>query len=131
MVDLATWEGRIWYVDDDSMLLRLGGVQLKTACPRARVQCFSGPAAALKSLRSETPDILISDFQMPEMLGDAFLREAHTLAPTATRCLLSSDVDAGTAAARALGVTFFPKEQINKPLALIDALLRVREEEQS
>ncbi|HEX6144410.1 MAG TPA: EAL domain-containing protein [Geminicoccaceae bacterium] len=44
-----------------------------------QVRSFAGPKAALDWLRTTTPDLVITDYKMPEMTGAAFIRAFRSL----------------------------------------------------
>lgn len=54
---------------------------------------FNSPKDALDYLKSETPDLIISDFIMPEMNGLEFLREAKKLHSDVSMILLTGYAD--------------------------------------
>mgnify|MGYP004466848343 FL=1 len=71
---------QIILVDDEKMvtsafrtLLRVEGY--------TNVNCFNNPEEALNFLKTNTPDIIVSDFLMPEMNGLEFLTKAKELYP--------------------------------------------------
>jgi serine/threonine-protein kinase len=64
--------------DDDDDFRPLIAMTLQRAFPEARIECVENGEAALTACRRETPDLLISDLDMPEMNGielTAALRE--------------------------------------------------------
>ncbi len=84
--------GKILFVDDDklatstfSILMRVEGF--------ADVVIYNNPAEALEYLKIEKPDLIISDFMMPEMNGLEFLREAKKLYPETSMILLTGYAD--------------------------------------
>lgn len=54
---------------------------------------FNSPKEALKYLENNTPDLIISDFLMPEMNGLEFLTEANKLYPEVSKILLTGYAD--------------------------------------
>ena len=54
---------------------------------------FNEPQKAIEYLKTETPDLIISDFLMPEMNGLEFLREAKKLYPEVSMILLTAYAD--------------------------------------
>jgi len=84
--------GKILYVDDDKLLT-------STFCTLMKVEGFkdvvvyNNPLEAVKYLETETPDLIISDFLMPEMNGLEFLREAKKLYPETSMILLTAYAD--------------------------------------
>ena len=84
--------GKILYVDDDkgltstfSLLMRVEGFN--------DVQIYNNPKDALEYLKENTPDLIISDFLMPEMNGLEFLREAKKLHSEVSMILLTAYAD--------------------------------------
>ncbi|MEE8578013.1 MAG: SpoIIE family protein phosphatase, partial [candidate division Zixibacteria bacterium] len=55
--------------------------------------CFSSPHEALKFLKQQTADMVVSDFLMPDMNGLEFLREVSRLYPEIPRILLTGYAD--------------------------------------
>lgn len=81
--------GRILIVDDEPGVLRSlqrtltrGGWQVETA---------SSGELALSRLTDVNPDIIISDYGMPGMTGDAFLERVHERAPETVGILLTGN----------------------------------------
>jgi DNA-binding NtrC family response regulator len=72
----------------------------------ARVHLCTLPSAGLGRLLTESVDIVIADYRMPEMDGIQFLRRARDLQPFSGRILLSgaSDYNALLQAANQVGV---------------------------
>lgn len=56
-------------------------------------QFFNSPKDALEYLKTDTPDLIISDFLMPDMNGLEFLREAKKLYPEVSMILLTGYAD--------------------------------------
>lgn len=54
---------------------------------------FNSPVEALEYIKTEQPDLIISDFLMPEMNGLEFLREAKKLYPETSMILLTGYAD--------------------------------------
>ncbi|MGN1125623.1 MAG: ATP-binding protein [Candidatus Gastranaerophilaceae bacterium] len=84
--------GMIVIVDDEQMvtsafktLLKLEGF---TNCV-----AFNNPVEAVDFLKNNKPDIIISDFIMPEMNGLEFLSEAKKLYPDVSKILLTGYAD--------------------------------------
>src|SRR5574344_548293 len=81
--------GKILYVDDDKLLT-------STFCTLMKVEgfedvtVFNNPVEAVEYLKKETPDLIISDFLMPEMNGLEFLREAQKIYPEISMIVLTA-----------------------------------------
>lgn len=54
---------------------------------------YNSPVEALEYIKTEQPDLIISDFLMPEMNGLEFLREAKKLYPETSMILLTGYAD--------------------------------------
>ena len=84
--------GKIVVVDDEEnitssirVLLSLEGF--------ADLHFFNNPKLALEFLEKEAPDLIISDFLMPDMNGLEFLSEAKKLYPEVSKILLTAYAD--------------------------------------
>ena len=84
--------GKIVYVDDEKMLTSTFSTLMKIE-GFTDVVVFNNPLDALDYLKKETPDLIISDFLMPEMNGLEFLREAKKLYPEVSMILLTAYAD--------------------------------------
>ncbi len=84
--------GKILYVDDDKLLTSTFSTLMKVE-GFDDVVVFNDPLEAIKYLKKETPDLIISDFLMPEMNGLEFLREAKKLYPETSMILLTAYAD--------------------------------------
>lgn len=84
--------GKIVYVDDEKMLTSTFSTLMKIE-GFGDVAVFNSPAEALEYLKTETPDLIISDFLMPDMNGLEFLREAKKLYPEVSMILLTAYAD--------------------------------------
>ena len=84
--------GKIVVVDDEKIvtsafktLLMVEGFD--------NAEFFNNPKEALEYLKNNTPDLIISDFLMPEMNGLEFLTEAKKLYPEVSKILLTGYAD--------------------------------------
>jgi len=84
--------GKILYVDDDKLLTSTFSTLMKVE-GFSDVVIFNNPLEAVEYLKTETPDLIISDFLMPEMNGLEFLREAKKLYPEVSMILLTAYAD--------------------------------------
>ncbi len=114
---------QIILVDDEKMvtsafrtLLRVEGY--------TNVNCFNNPEEALIFLKSNTPDIIVSDFLMPEMNGLEFLTKAKELYPEVSMILLTGYADKENAIKAINEIGLY--KYIEKPWDNDDLLMNVR-----
>ncbi len=86
---------RVWLVDDDASIrwvleraLRTGGMQAKA---------FDAAEQALVALRSETPDVLITDVRMSGKSGLDLLKQVHETHPDLPVIVMTAHSDLGSA----------------------------------
>ncbi len=84
--------GKILYVDDDKLLTSTFTTLMKVEGFKD-VVVYNNPLEAVEYLKKESPDLIISDFLMPEMNGLEFLREAKKLYPETSMILLTAYAD--------------------------------------
>ena len=84
----------------------------------------SNGVKALELLQEFTPDLILADYQMPEMDGIELFKEARSLCPDTTRILLTAhgDLKVAIAAINEAGVYRF----ITKPCNNNDLILTVQ-----
>ncbi|MBY0518303.1 MAG: response regulator [Bacteriovoracaceae bacterium] len=63
---------KVWIVDDESEIRQI----LKYILEREgfETQCFENPLAAIENLKKSKPDVVVSDFRMPQMNGLDFFK---------------------------------------------------------
>lgn len=88
------------------------------------VVLFNNPAQALEFLADNKPDLIISDFIMPEMNGLEFLREAKKLYPEVSMILLTGYADKENAIKSINEIGLY--KYIEKPWDNDDLLINVR-----
>ena len=54
---------------------------------------FNSPTEALEFLKDNKPDLVVSDFMMPDMNGLEFLKEVNKLYPEVSKILLTGYAD--------------------------------------
>jgi len=93
---------KIMLVDDEENIRRA----LKRILKRDgyNVVVYGNPEEALKSFSAEEPDIVISDYLMPEMNGVDFLKKAQDIFPECIRIILTAHADV-TMAVEAINTT--------------------------
>ncbi len=84
--------GKIVVVDDEKMVTSAFKTLLKVEGLSDAV-FFNNPEEAVEYLKTETPDIIISDFIMPEMNGLEFLTQAKKMYPEVSMILLTGYAD--------------------------------------
>lgn len=84
--------GKIVVVDDEKIVTSAFATLLKVE-GFSDAHFFNNPKDALEFLKENTPDLIISDFLMPEMNGLEFLSEAKNLHPEVSRILLTGYAD--------------------------------------
>lgn len=85
-------KGKIVVVDDEKIVTSAFGTLLKVE-GFSDAHFFNNPKEALKFLKENTPDLVISDFLMPEMNGLEFLSEVKKLYPEVSKILLTGYAD--------------------------------------
>ncbi len=85
-------KGKIVVVDDEKVVTSAFGMLLKVE-GFLDAHFFNSPFEAIEFLKENTPDLIISDFLMPEMNGLEFLTEAKKLHPEVSRILLTGYAD--------------------------------------
>ena len=84
--------GKILYVDDDKLLTSTFSALMKVEGFND-VVIYNNPKEAVEYLKLDAPDLIISDFLMPEMNGLEFLKEAKKLYPETSMILLTAYAD--------------------------------------
>ena len=123
--------GAILVVDDDPMCCRLMVAALEF--DGHRVDWTTVPAQALDLVRKKHYSVVVSDVNMPSMLGTALAAEVGRLCPTARMILVSAFADGQVhAAARALGSALLAKPfQVDALTAAVRDLLRDPDEQRA
>ncbi len=88
------------------------------------VNCFNNPLDAVEFLKNNQPDIIISDFLMPEMNGLEFLRKAKELYPEVSMILLTGYADKENAIKAINEIGLY--KYIEKPWDNDDLLFNIR-----
>ena len=81
---------RILLVDDEQNVLNALRRELEDDY---EIETFSNPAEALQRCHETRFDLVVADYQMPEMNGIQFLSQFGRLQPDATRLILSGQAD--------------------------------------
>lgn len=80
---------RVMLVDDDPGVLRAMRRTLASKRPDWQITIQTSPAAALASLAREPIDVVVSDYEMPEMSGIDLFRRIKRQFPTTLRVIAS------------------------------------------
>lgn len=93
---------RLLLVDDDPAILKalereisLSGAATSGRSPLFHISCHTDPAAALIAAAEECPDLVISDYAMPQIDGVTFFHRLRGMCPDAVRIMLSGRTDFG------------------------------------
>ncbi len=90
---------RIFLVDDDALQLQLVAVIMRKA-GFENIISFKSPCEALKSAIKRRPDLVITDYQMPELTGRDLLKRLKRIYPDLPTIVVSgsdlrlADIDA-------------------------------------
>lgn len=114
---------KILAVDDEKMVTSAFKTLFKVE-GYTDVNLFNSPQEALDFLADNKPDLIISDFIMPEMNGLEFLREAKKLYPEVSMILLTGYADKENAIKAINEVGLY--KYIEKPWDNDDLLMNVR-----
>ncbi len=85
-------KGKIVVVDDEKIVTSAFSTLLKVE-GFSDAHFFNSPKEALEFLKNNTPDLVISDFLMPEMNGLEFLSEVNKTYPEVSKILLTGYAD--------------------------------------
>ena len=85
-------KGKIVVVDDEKMFTSALKILLKVE-GFTDAHCFNSPKEALDFLKENKPDLILSDFMMPDMNGLEFLTEVNKLYPEVSKILLTGYAD--------------------------------------
>lgn len=116
-------KGTVLIVDDEEMVLTSLSTLLSLETDYD-VKTFVSATKAVEHLESNTVDLIISDFLMPEMSGLEFLTKAKSFRPEVPRIILTGFADKENAIKLINEVGLF--QYIEKPWDNGDLLLIVR-----
>jgi len=116
-------KGTVLIVDDEEMVLTSLSTLLSLETDYD-VKTFVSAIKAVEHLESNTVDLIISDFLMPEMSGLEFLTKAKSFRPEVPRIILTGFADKENAIKLINEVGLF--QYIEKPWENDDLLLIIR-----
>lgn len=114
---------KIVITDDEKIVTSAFKTLLKVEGYRD-INCFNNPIEAVEFLKTNEPDIIISDFLMPEMNGLEFLRKAKELYPEVSMILLTGYADKENAIKAINEIGLY--KYIEKPWDNDDLLFNIR-----
>jgi DNA-binding NtrC family response regulator len=102
---------RVYIVDDDELIARsLAGIFEESGY---ETEYFIRPAALLEAANTQPPDVLVSDYAMPELSGIELARSLFKVCPSCRIFLISATelslIEAGAAKAPTPNFRFFRK----------------------
>ncbi|TLZ45954.1 MAG: nitrogen regulation protein NR(I) [Gammaproteobacteria bacterium] len=112
---------RVWLVDDDASIRWVLERALRSDGMRPRA--FEAAESALEALRSESPDVLITDIRMPGASGLELLRRIRDARPALPVIVMTAHSDLGNAVSAYEGGAF---EYLPKPFDIDEAVALVR-----
>lgn len=115
--------GKILIVDDEKIVTSAFKTLLKVE-GFSDVNCFNNPEEAVQFLKENEPDIIISDFLMPQMNGLEFLTRAKEIYPEVSMILLTGYADKENAIKAINEIGLY--KYIEKPWDNDDLLMNIR-----
>ena len=115
---------RVYVVDDDPLVTTSLGTALRLETDW-EVTSENDAATALGYMEADPPDVVLSDLQMPNMDGIAFLKEVRARHPDSVLLLLTgyADKESAIAAINEVGIW----QYVEKPWDTNDLLVKVRQ----
>jgi len=119
----SNWKSKVVIVDDEEIVLTSLSSLLSLETDY-EVKTFLSSEEALKYIKNEDTDLVISDYLMPEMDGITFLGEVRKLKPEIPRIILTGYADKENAIKAINEVGLF--QYIEKPWNNDDILIVLR-----
>jgi len=119
----SNWKSKVVIVDDEEIVLTSLSSLLSLETDY-EVKTFLSSEEALKYIKNEDTDLVISDYLMPEMDGITFLGEVRKLKPEIPRIILTGYADKENAIKAINEVGLF--QYIEKPWDNDDILIVLR-----
>jgi DNA-binding NtrC family response regulator len=68
---------KVWIIDDEAEIRQI----LKLILEREgfETECFENPILAIENLKNSKPDVMVSDFRMPQMNGVDFFKSIQQI----------------------------------------------------
>ena len=117
---------RVWLVDDDASIRWVLERALKGGGMLPRI--FEAAEPALEALRTDAPDVLVTDIRMPGQSGLELLRRIHSTRPQLPIIVMTAHADLDNAVAAYEGGAF---EYLPKPFDIDQVVELVRRAAQS
>lgn len=117
---------RVWLVDDDASIRWVLERALKGGGMLPRL--FEAAEPALEALRTDAPDVLVTDIRMPGQSGLEMLRRVHATRPQLPIIVMTAHADLDNAVAAYEGGAF---EYLPKPFDIDQVVELVRRAAQS
>ncbi|HEY5958637.1 MAG TPA: response regulator [Polyangiaceae bacterium] len=118
---------RVLLIDDEPAVVRALRRTIRLRRPTWLVTVVSSPAEALAEIAREPVDVVVSDYEMPEISGLDLFRRIRRRHPTVLRIILSGKSrDSVSSVPNGLVHAWFPKTQSSTDLiqTIEDLLLR-------
>jgi HD-like signal output (HDOD) protein len=112
------------FVDDDAAVLQALGNVFRRYRKEWAMAFYPDPRKALETLIAEPVDVVVSDARMPQLGGEALLRELQKRAPGTARVILSGQSEVSEAT-RLLGVAHQYLAKPCEPAQLAEVVNRV------
>ena len=116
-------KGKIVVVDDEKIVTSAFSTLLKVE-GFSDAHFFNSPKEALEFIKTNSPDLVISDFLMPEMNGLEFLTEVKKLHPEVSKILLTGYADKENAIRAINEVGLY--RYIEKPWSNDDLIINIK-----
>ena len=102
-------QSTVWVVDDDDSIRWVLDKALSSAS--VKVRCFEEGLTLLNQLKTQQPDLIISDVRMPNMDGITLLSKIHQLAENLPVIIITShsDLDSAVNAYQSGAFEYLPK----------------------
>ena len=83
----------VFIIDDQPSALKAIVLLMESLGPGWKIVGYDNPLEALSAIENQKPDLVLTDFSMPDMLGSDLLEAVRESAPDAVRMVMSGWVD--------------------------------------